>query len=377
MLTPKFVWHSTSDQLSEFTRGIELALAADISSILVLACSQNGFKGADIDPIITSLELPVFGGIYPMLISGNKSLEQGMIIVGFSTPVLVNNIGQLSEKVTYLEGLELTISKNPSLTSQANFLMFYDALCYAAEDFVECFYDCVGSGISVAGGGAGSLDLIQRPCIFTNDGLVADTIQVVSLPVDLQLGVAHGWEILDGPYLVTEAAGSVVKSLNCRPAIELYQSRVEQLGQHRFSEHDFFEIAKHFPLGIVCPNGEILVRDPIKTFGKDLQCVANVPVNSMVSILKGQSESLIASARNAAHQADSLSLTESLSSMIVFDCVSRVLYLEQEFERELSAINACAGDDVTVFGVLSLGEVANTQSGAIGLLNKSTVIGRF
>ena len=96
----------------------------------------------------------------------------------------------------------------------------------------------------------------------------------------------------------------------------------------------------------------------------------------MVSILKAKNESLISSARAAVIKACEVP-DEHTANVIIFDCISRVLYMADDFQLELSEINNSAPDNAIVFGGLSLGEVANNQSGSIRVLNKSTVIGRF
>jgi hypothetical protein len=58
---------------------------------------------------------------------------------------------------------------------------------------------------------------------------------------------------------------------------------------------------------------------------------------------------------------------------MIFDCISRVLYLEEGFDKELEIIVRHCNTQA-LFGALSLGEIANSPSGSIRLLNKSTVI---
>jgi hypothetical protein len=92
----------------------------------------------------------------------------------------------------------------------------------------------------------------------------------------------------------------------------------------------------------------------------------------MVYLLNSDTETLISSAKQAAIKLEYF----DKKITIVFDCISRKLYLEGHFIKELTTIaNHCATP--TLFGVLSLGEVANSQSGAIRLFNKSTVIGSW
>ena len=92
----------------------------------------------------------------------------------------------------------------------------------------------------------------------------------------------------------------------------------------------------------------------------------------MVYLLESDTETLISSAEQAAITAFSTA-SEITSTSMIFDCISRVLYMEDKFEQELDVIAKHCPTPI-LFGVLSLGEIANSASGAICLLNKSTVI---
>lgn len=148
----------------------------------------------------------------------------------------------------------------------------------------------------------------------------------------------------------------------------------------RFAGGNFFEVSKNFPLGILGINGDILVRDPIQSLNDELFCVGSVPVNSMIYILQGNSDRLVNAAESAGRMASKGSSKDGIESMglaIVFDCVSRVLYLGEKFTSELAAIQRGVGKSRVVIGALSIGEIANTSRGTINLLNKSIVIGNL
>jgi len=374
MLSPLFTWHTKSIEVSEFELGLQQALASGAQSLLILSCSKNNYPIADISSLISASNIPIFGGIYPMITIGETLHEQGTLIVAFSIKVTVSNFINVAEKSQKITLLEQEIEQNNSLKSHQNFLMFYDGLMENAETFIETLYECLDHEITIAGGGGGNLAFIQRPCIFTNQGVQSNIVQLVALPETLHIGVDHGWEILTGPFLVSEATDHVVESLNYIPALTLYKETVESLSNYRFNKQEFFDIAKNFPLGIAGINGEILVRDPIVAHKSSLQCVGNVPVNSMIYILKGRVEHLITSAKHAALTATEQSTMYAHSTTILFDCISRVLYMNDNFSDELSEI-VKATHSKNVFGAISIGEIANDKSGAIRLLNKSTVVG--
>ena len=73
------------------------------------------------------------------------------------------------------------------------------------------------------------------------------------------------------------------------------------------------------------------MRDPILKDDNHIRCVGNIPVNSMVYLLKSNIDSLITSAEQAAILATNGTDSSNFSATMIFDCISRVLYMEDSF----------------------------------------------
>ncbi|GHB60520.1 histidine kinase [Psychrosphaera saromensis] len=378
-----FTWHNNGHSISEFESGLKLALSSDASSLLILACQDNQFTAPQINPLLSACPLPICGGIYPQLIYKNQLMEQGCIIIGFEQEVDISLIRQASKLITdeqLVEAIEQTSLMNAQVSSNGSLLMFYDSLVNNTEDFLDCLFECLDYQTNIIGGGAGNLEFKQTPCLFTNDGLIDDAIQIVALKSKITTAATHGWQILKGPFLVSEVDKQTVMSLDYQPAFSLYKDEIESISSLRFDESNFFEIAKNYPLGIQGINNQLIVRDPVLTKDGYLQCVGSIPVNSMVYLLKGSSDSLIAAAQDAAIKAttnlDASADKIDFSATMVFDCISRALYLGDKFNLELDSISKHTSEQ-TLFGVVCFGEITNSESGAIKLLNKSTVMGSW
>ncbi len=374
-----FVWQSDSSSIEEFELGLTLAKNSAVTGLLILACHENHFTAQQINPLICHCKLPIFGGIYPKLVYRNQLMQQGWIMIGFNQTIdvtLVTNVSELSDDKKLEQAIDETAINRSQHTTNDSFLMFYDALINNIEPFIDCLFEYLDHQINIIGGGAGNLDFIKSPCIFTNQGLLNDVVQLVSLPNKLTMGVGHGWNILQGPFLVSESEKQTVMSINYSPAFNVYKEEIERVSEYVFAESNFFDIAKHFPLGIEDVNNQLVVRDPILTHDGFIQCVGNIPVNSMVYLLEGSLDSLFNSAQQAAKLATNNTDEDPFSASMLFDCISRVLYMEDNFKHELDLIaERCT--EQAFFGVLFLGEIANNQSGVIKLLNKSTVIGSW
>lgn len=379
MSSISFTWQCDSSSIDDLEKGLKLAYASAAKSLLILVCNDNNFTAQQVNPLIMRAPVTIFGGIYPKLIFKNKLMEQGCIIIGFEQSVEINLITQLSTLVAD-EQLEQVIDQallaHSPITNNCSFLMFYDSLVSNVEDFIAYLFERLDYQVGIIGGGAGNLEFKQKPCIFTNQGLVFDAIQLVNLQKKITSAATHGWQILQGPILVSEAEQQNIISLDYQPASNLYKALIESSSEYRFNEDNFFEIAKNFPLGIERINSKLVVRDPILINQGNIQCVGNIPVNSMVYLLQGSVDSLLCSAEQAAILATKKIDDNDFSATMVFDCISRVLYLEDNFSKELNLI-AKHCKEQTLFGVLSFGEIVNSESGAIRLLNKSTVIGSW
>lgn len=370
-----FKWVTQNPALSSLEQGIDLAVQAKVQSLLILACTDNQIAVAECDLLLKRLNIPIFGGVFPALLSGHLVLSTGYMLIGFSEPIQVDTFEQISRvSASNAESIyEAEIEQKLNVNAPSYFL-FHDAFSPNSEYFIDALFYCLGD-VKVIGGGAGSLDFVSRPCVFTNNGMQQDVVQLAALSSKLIVNVTHGWQILDGPYLVTEAKAHQVQSLNYQNAVAEYQACIESLSDMRFEGQDFFTIAKNFPLGMKGANDEILVRDPIKIQDGNLECVGNIPNNALVYILKGDRAGLVQSLKQSCDQF--YTTTTDCDNLFIVDCVGRYLFLDDEYDQELDAILSGSGYQESAFGVLSLGEISNTQNGAIKLLNKSTVLGCF
>jgi hypothetical protein len=128
-------------------------------------------------------------------------------------------------------------------------------------------------------------------------------------------------------------------------------------------------------------NEETVVRDPYRVDESGtITCFGPVPEAEFVHVLGGDAESLV----DAADEATAAALdggpgradrdgtaAERAGSLVLFDCVSRVLYLGEAFERELDTVG---GDDQPAVGALTIGEIANDKSGHLEYYNKTAVV---
>ena len=343
---------------------------------LLLVCVAAG-GSPDLDAIASALcdlPNPLIGGLFPEVLVGRTRHAEGVLVVrlgGLGEPVIVMDFEDTS---VALQGL--TAVRPTSCPERSTAVVLVDGLAPDISRLLGATYNEFGSRVRYWGGGAGSLALDDRPVLFTRAGAFRGGAIIALTSFEARLGVHHGWSHYRGPLVATRTRGNRVEQLNWKNAAEVYGAAIRNdVGDGTPFEIGDFTFA--YPLGIQRQDDEFIVRDPIGVDSDGaLLCVGDVPENTVLSILQGAPEALIAAARSAAQEAARPAETPPRLCLIA-DCVSRVRYLGDAFGQELDAIADGLGDvmeGVEPVGVLTLGEISSRGDGYLELFNKTCVV---
>lgn len=334
-----------------------------VGGIVILAAAASAPEPEEIDPALGDLSVPVFGGIFPEILHEGEKHDTGAVVAGLAVEPEVTVVRDLSDPGT---DFAATLPDHPE--GETAFVLV-DAYATRVEDFIASLFNAYGLDVNYVGGGAGSLSEEGSPCLFTGDGLLADAAVFATVDTPTSIGVRHGWEEIAGPFCVTAAEGPTLAELDGEPAFEVYRRVVEADADTAIAPENFFDVAKSYPFGLSRLDGEKIVRDPFEVADSGaLTCFGNVPQGEFVHILKGRRDSLVAAAGNAYETAVDDGNTDG--DVLFFDCISRVLYLEDAFADELDAVG---GPDSPALGALTVGEIANDGKGHLEYYNKTAV----
>ena len=335
----------------------------------------------DVARLISGLNregIDFIGGIFPGIIHGDKRYEEGAVLM--TMPVLKKPflIRGLNAETIELPDFGELIAEDLSLQYTAMILV--DGLTSNIALFLAEMFNQLGNSVHYFGGGGGSLSLQQEPCLFCPEGFFQDAAIVSFVKLESNLGVRHGWEEIMGPVVATRTRKNMIVELNWENAFDVYRKTVEADSGKKLTTENFFDLAKGYPFGIIKEGQEHIVRDPIAVNEKgELICVGEVPENTALCILKGNKNSLIRAAGQAAD--DCLGSQKGrIRLSLIADCISRVIFLEDNFSEELEAVNKriqSADKNQSPLGVLTLGEIASYGEGFLEFFNKTIVVGTF
>ncbi|WP_282041592.1 FIST signal transduction protein [Winogradskyella flava] len=330
----------------------------------------------DIDNLIEELNtagLRFMGGLFPKVIHGNSILDKGIVINTLNNLESMFLIKNISTKDYEIPEVHFKQNQDYSLFT------YVDGLTSNISHYLSELYEHYGMQTNYFGGGAGSLSLEQQPCVFCNDGIFQDAAVFAVMSMSSRIGVRHGWSKVEGPFIVTKAEGNIIKEINWKNPFEVYKEVVEAHSGKTFTDDNFFDIAKGYPFGIVKDNAECIVRDPLMVNeNNELVCVGELEDNTLVDILNGNEASLIAAAEEATKESVAQAIMPRKA--IIIDCISRILFLEENFDKELTAITSTIQNhfpEVSIGGALTLGEISSYGEGFLEFYNKTVVVGLF
>lgn len=345
-------------ELQAYVKGLDIA---EDEQFMVLVGDESGELVNNLITFMNRSMIKFFGGIFPGLLVGTEMRKNGFILEKFKTIFSTMVIPDLAEPFQISQEIK-----------GSTVIVLADGLSSRMKELTDIVYDNLGPEVTYFGGGAGYYDLQHRPCVFNNEGLFEDAAIVSVIPNQTVFEVKHGWEQLAGPFTVTKAQHNTMKELDFQNPFELYRAIIEQEEGIILYSTDFFEVAKDHPFGILKTDDELIVRDPINLTDKDeIVCVADIPENSIVYVLKGDRHTLFQSSIEVVEEC--VKNAPNKYKPFLFDCISRAMFLQDHFKSELTNIQERLLYPLE--GALSIGEIASLRNGMIEIHNKSTVLG--
>lgn len=347
------------DQLKSYMEYLEVKPS---EQVMVLVAGKSAQYVQDLQDYMNSKNIRFFGGIYAALLVESKTQYEGFLVQKYE-PIYSSLV------LPYM--MRFKIEEDCLKDSTA--IVLVDGLSSKMKDLTDTIYNKVGNKVKYIGGGAGFYDLKQRPCIFDNKGIYQDVLYICIIKEKMELAVKHGWNKLMGPFHVTKSEANVLSEIDNENALAVYRDMIEEVEGLRLGREDFFTYARDYPFGIVEKNQtEMVVRDPITINDQDeIICVAGIPQGSNLYLLKGNVDTLLESSVEIATYCAQKAPQRYVP--LLFDCISRAMFMEDIFDMELANIQKRL--KYKVEGALSIGEVSSTNNGELTIHNKSTILG--
>ncbi len=253
-------------------------------------------------------------------------------------------------------------------------LLFPDGLNNRVGSLLDLLFHTLGSRTKYAGGVSGNGFYFRDTRQYFGSRILKDALVGALIISDSPIGVsvAHGWKPVSPPMIVTRAEGNVIYELDWEPAYDVYARFARRVDNVDVTE-DLSHYLMGHPFGIPQAKEEYgyIVRDPVaKNDDGSLLCVGEIPINSVLRVLSGNKESLLSAVKTATRAAVDQIGTADVAGVLVFSCVSRMAFLQDQFADEALAVQAIVGDAVPVCGCMTFGEIGTIDEAPLNSITK-------
>lgn len=312
-------------------------------------------------------DIPLIGAVFPALIHGSTFLKEGFLFIRMNEMpeyFLTDNI-HTDEAVDQLS-MQISMRTDTSL-HQSLFLMF-DAMVPTIATILDRLYLKLADSVQYSGVNAGSETFQPMPCLFNTEVIMQNAVLAILMPASGTSIVTHGYPIPTEIMNATSSTGNCIQSIDWQPAFEAYKKLTNECYGVEISAENFYEVAVHFPFGIVLANGETLIRIPV-ALSEDgaLFCVGEVPENSILTLMHGKKEVLLDAVKELGQQ-----LAKMNFQGLTFYCAGRRMHLG--LEQATVELATIAAQHNEVIGALSLGEIGISKASAYPQFHNAALV---
>ena len=203
--------------------------------ILLFVGEETPFDYKKLQPLLKTMDIVVWGGIFPEVIYNGSLYKQGVVGCAFQSPVSIEVIKDLSKFKGDLS--HDFISKNTR-----TLLIFNDGGAGNTPLLIETLYEKNFKEIVFFGGGAGSIINIDQPSLFTEDDFFAKGAIIAAVEDFISVGINHGCQPVSEPAIASSVDTNILRSINWEPAFEYYKRIVEQDSGLKLTVDGFLDV---------------------------------------------------------------------------------------------------------------------------------------
>ncbi len=256
-------------------------------------------------------------------------------------------------------------------------VLLTDGLVRDQEAILRGCYATLGASVPLFGGGAAD-GWRMAGVYLLGGGQVLDNAVVaatIASEAPISVAVRHGYRAIGAPMIVTHSANGRVYTLDDRPALDVYLSRLSAPPDAYTDRAAFTAFSLPRPLGVQRRSG-IEARNlstEVDLAGRTLGGGSSIPHGGLTWAMTGDTESILAATDAACQEALARLGCAGPIGMLTFSCAAlRAVLGEDGMRRESERLVKWA-DGVPFAGFHTYGEIARVR-GIDGFHNQSLAV---
>jgi hypothetical protein len=252
-------------------------------------------------------------------------------------------------------------------------LVLSDGLNVNGSALVAGLCQYLPTGVTVTGGLSGDGGRFQETLVLWQDEAAPHCIVLIGLYSDrLKVGYGSlgGWDSFGPERRITRSEGNVLYELDGKSALGLYK---QYLAEHAAG---LPATGLLFPLRMRSEDGgQGVVRTilSVDESNQSMTFAGDMPEGNFARLMKANFNRLVDGASDAAKTSTEAIDAGTVDLALLISCVGRKMVLKQRVEEEVEAVREILGEQATLAGFYSYGEISPFTPGAKCELHNQTM----
>ncbi|MBV5278413.1 MAG: FIST C-terminal domain-containing protein [Campylobacteraceae bacterium] len=345
----------TSDKISQ------ICLEANKTYLLLVA------EGCDINDIpILNVLAEVYSVVVPAVICGSDLYADAIIVCELKD----------KSKIVYCTK-EKDVSKNILIQSNS-VLIFMDWLDPNIYQYLDKLFSLTDDKFSILGAGCGRTTMKNDAIITKNGVALTNGFLILFSETKMVVKAGHGSSFWNGYYMARMKDSNTIATINGENAASFYIGLIKKHFNEEINSDNIFTMGLKYPLGLLgATYGEQPLRVPVAIVGEHLVVAGPIEDESMLSLMNSNHVCVLEASEKCLETIKKESENLEDKECFLVECVGRRVLLGNLFEDELKTISKHLSSTKKVYGVLSLGEIANGSTRYIEYFNETCAMGLF
>ncbi len=240
------------------------------------------------------------------------------------------------------------------------FLFFADGLLQEFSRCIDGMSQSLGANFPIIGAGSSDDFHFKKTYQYYNNTVLNAGACGAICGGRLQVGMScrHGWRPLGKPRSIDEIEGNVIKSIDHKPATNIYQEYFKSESE-TLKASSLAHLNTRYPLGVsIGKEREYLLRNVIKTLDDDSLVLQDaIPANKDIHLMLGNKDSCLRAAETAALEVKAQLEGKIPRLLFIIEAQSRYRILGRSANAEIQRIREILGYTAPFLGMYSFGEI--------------------
>ncbi len=252
----------------------------------------------------------------------------------------------------------LKLSRQISHEHLKHVFVLSDGQLINGSELVKGLYEGFPEHVTITGGLAGDDIRFEKTLVGLDESPAEGNVVIVGFYGDNILvghGTMGGWDTFGAKRIITRSENNVLYELDGKSALDLYKSYLGDQAE------GLPGTALLFPLSIqLDDDDEPLVRTVLSVDeeAKSMTFAGDMPEGAWVRLMKANMDRLVSAASDAATNTLTGLENHKADLAILVSCVGRKIVLDQRVEEEVENVRDVLGDEATLTGFYSYGEIS-------------------